>query len=253
MTITGRNDKGELDREKRQELYRGKAKTVYATDDPNLLIMHYRDDVSAFDGVKLAQLAQKGETNNRINAWVMGRLAAAGVPTHFVRLLGERESLVKRMKMVPVECVVRNICAGSMAKRYGIDEGTRLAEPIFEFFLKSDALHDPLVNDDHIRVLGWASAAEIGEMKALTHKVNAVLKPLFAAAGIDLVDYKLEFGHPTDDPEGPLVLGDEFTPDGCRLWDAKTGEKMDKDRFRRDLGSVIEHYREVARRIGAPL
>ena len=239
--------------EKRQELYRGKAKTVYATDDPHRLVMHYRDDVSAFDGVKLAQLAQKGETNNRINAYVMGKLAAAGVPTHFVGLLNERESLVRKMKMVPVECVVRNICAGSMAKRYGIDEGTRLAEPIFEFFLKSDALHDPLVNDDHIRVLGWASAAEIGEMKALTHKVNAVLKPLFAAAGIDLVDYKLEFGHPTDDPAGPLVLGDEFTPDGCRLWDAKTGEKMDKDRFRRDLGSVIEHYREVAQRIGAPL
>ncbi len=239
--------------DKRQELYRGKAKTVYATDDANLLVMHYRDDVSAFDGVKLAQLAQKGETNNRINAFVMGRLAVAGVPTHFLRLVNERESLVRRMKMVPVECVVRNICAGSMAKRYGIEEGTRLAEPIFEFFLKSDALHDPLVNDDHIRVLGWASAAEIGEMKALTHKVNAVLKPLFAAADIDLVDYKLEFGHPTDDPVGALVLGDEFTPDGCRLWDAKTGEKMDKDRFRRDLGSVIEHYREVARRIGAPL
>jgi phosphoribosylaminoimidazole-succinocarboxamide synthase len=239
--------------EKRQELYRGKAKTVYATDDPYRLVMHYRDDVSAFDGVKLAQLAQKGETNNRINAYVMGKLAAAGVPTHFVGLLNERESLVRKMKMVPVECVVRNICAGSMAKRYGIDEGTRLAEPIFEFFLKSDALHDPLVNDDHIRVLGWASAAEIGEMKALTHKVNGVLKPLFAAAGIDLVDYKLEFGHPTDDPSGPLVLGDEFTPDGCRLWDATTGEKMDKDRFRRDLGSVIEHYREVAQRIGAPL
>ena len=239
--------------EKRQELYRGKAKTVYATDDADLLVMHYRDDVSAFDGVKLAQLAQKGETNNRINAWVMGKLAAAGVPTHFVRLLNERESLVRKMKMVPVECVVRNICAGSMAKRYGIEEGTRLAEPIFEFFLKSDALHDPLVNDDHIRVLGWASAAEIGEMKALTHKVNAVLKPMFTAAGIDLVDYKLEFGHPTDDTGGALVLGDEFTPDGCRLWDAKTGEKLDKDRFRRDLGSVIEHYREVARRIGAPL
>jgi phosphoribosylaminoimidazole-succinocarboxamide synthase len=239
--------------EKRQELYRGKAKTVYATDDPHRLVMHYRDDVSAFDGVKLAQLPQKGETNNRINAYVMGKLAAGGVTTHFVRLLNERESLVQKMKMVPVECVVRNICAGSMAKRYGIEEGTRLAEPIFEFFLKSDALHDPLVNDDHIRVLGWASPGEIGEMKVLTHKVNALLKPLFATAGIDLVDYKLEFGHPSEDPNGPLVLGDEFTPDGCRLWDAKTGEKMDKDRFRRDLGSVIEHYREVARRIGAPL
>ncbi len=239
--------------EKRQELYRGKAKTVYATDDPHRLVMHYRDDVSAFDGVKLAKLDKKGETNNKINAYVMGKLAAAGVATHFVSVLNERESLVKAMKMVPVECVVRNVCAGSMAKRYGIEEGRKLPEPIFEFFLKSDALHDPLCNDDHIRVLGWASADEIAQMRALTHKVNAVLKPLFAAAGIDLVDYKLEFGRPTDDPSGPLVLGDEFTPDGCRLWDARTGEKMDKDRFRRDLGSVIENYREVARRIGAPL
>ena len=239
--------------EKRQELYKGKAKTVYATDDPQRLIMHYRDDVSAFDGAKLAKLDQKGETNNKINAYVMGKLAEAGIATHFVRSINERESLVKALKMLPVECVVRNICAGSMAKRYGIVEGTRLAEPIFEFFLKSDALHDPLVNDDHIRVLGWASADEIVQMKALTHRVNAVLKPLFGDAGLDLVDYKLEFGHPLDDLHGPLVLGDEFTPDGCRLWDMKTGEKMDKDRFRRDLGNVIEHYRDVARRIGAPL
>ena len=239
--------------EKRNELYRGKAKTVYATDDPNLLVMHYRDDVSAFDGVKLAQLPQKGETNNKINAYVMGKLAQGGVATHFVRVLNERESLVKAMKMVPVECVVRNVCAGSMAKRYGIEEGLRLPEPIFEFFLKSDALHDPLCNDDHIRVLGWATADEIAQMRAITHKVNAVLKPLFANAGIDLVDYKLEFGHPADDANGALVLGDEFTPDGCRLWDAKSGEKLDKDRFRRDLGEVIEHYREVARRIGASL
>ncbi len=239
--------------EKRQELYKGKAKTVYATDEAHRLIMHYRDDVSAFDGAKLAKLEQKGETNNKINAYMMGKLAAAGVPTHFVRMLNERESLVKALKMIPVECVVRNICAGSMAKRYGITEGTRLPEPIFEFFLKSDALHDPLCNDDHIRVLGWASVADIAEMRKLTHKVNGVLKPLFAAAGMDLVDYKLEFGHPIEDPASPLVLGDEFTPDGCRLWDAKTGEKMDKDRFRRDLGTVIDHYREVAQRIGAPL
>ena len=239
--------------EKRQELYRGKAKTVYATDDPQRLVMHYRDDVSAFDGAKLAKLDGKGETNNRINAFVMGKLADAGIRTHFVGLLNERESLVRAMKMIPVECVVRNVCAGSMAKRYGIAEGTRLPEPIFEFFLKSDALHDPLVNDEHIRVLGWATAAEIAEMKRLTHRVNDVLKPLFANAGIDLVDYKLEFGHLREAPAGPLVLGDEFTPDGCRLWDAKTREKLDKDRFRRDLCEVIEHYREVARRIGAPL
>ena len=239
--------------EKRQERYRGKAKTVYATDDPNRLVMHYRDDVSAFDGAKLAKLDGKGETNNRINAFVMGRLAEADIRTHFVSLLNDRESLVKAMKMVPVECVVRNICAGSMAKRYGLEEGLRLSEPIFEFFLKSDALHDPLVNDDHIRVLGWATVNEIEQMKALTHRVNRVLKPLFARAGIDLVDYKLEFGHPLDDLGGELVLGDEFTPDGCRLWDARTGEKLDKDRFRRDLGEVIEHYREVGRRIGVAL
>ena len=239
--------------EKRQELYRGKAKTVYATDDPQRLVMHYRDDVSAFDGAKLAKLDGKGETNNRINAFIMGELAGAGIATHFVSMLSERESLVKAMKMIPVECVVRNVCAGSMAKRYGIDEGTWLPEPIFEFFLKSDALHDPLVNDDHIRVLKWATVDEIAQMKALTHRVNAVLKPLFANAGIDLVDYKVEFGHPLEEPGGPLVLGDEFTPDGCRLWDAKTGEKLDKDRFRRDLGAVIEHYREVGRRIGVSL
>jgi phosphoribosylaminoimidazole-succinocarboxamide synthase len=239
--------------EKRDERYRGKAKTVYATDDPNRLIMHYRDDVSAFDGAKVAKLEGKGETNNRINAYVMGKLTEAGIRTHFVSLLGPRESAVRAMKMIPVECVVRNVCAGSMAKRYGLEEGLRLSEPIFEFFLKSDALHDPLVNDDHIRVLGWASADEIEQMKALTHRVNGVLKPLFANAGIDLVDYKLEFGHPLDEPAGALVLGDEFTPDGCRLWDAKTGEKFDKDRFRRDLGAVIEHYRVVGRRIGAPL
>ena len=238
--------------QKGAELYKGKAKTVFATADARFLVMHYRDDVSAFDGAKLAKLEGKGETNNRINAWVMEKLAAAGVPTHFVRLLNERESLVRAMKMVPVECVVRNVCAGSMAKRYGIAEGTRLSEPIFEFFYKSDALHDPLCNDDHIRVLGWASSEEIAAMKAITHSVNGILKPMFAAAGIDLVDYKLEFGHPIDDPGGALVLGDEFTPDGCRLWDAKTGEKLDKDRFRRDLGEVIQHYREVGRRIGAP-
>jgi phosphoribosylaminoimidazole-succinocarboxamide synthase len=239
--------------DKREERYRGKAKSVYTTDDPRYLVMHYRDDVSAFDGAKLAKLEGKGETNNRINAYVMGKLADAGIRTHFVRLLNDRESVVLAMKMVPVECVVRNVCAGSMAKRYGLEEGLRLPEPIFEFFLKSDALHDPLVNDDHIRVLGWATQREIDEMKALTHRVNRLLKPLFADAGIDLVDYKLEFGHPLDDLHGPLVLGDEFTPDGCRLWDAKTGEKLDKDRFRRDLGEVIEHYREVGRRIGAPL
>ncbi|MEO8738886.1 MAG: phosphoribosylaminoimidazolesuccinocarboxamide synthase [Casimicrobiaceae bacterium] len=239
--------------EKRNELYKGKAKTVYTTDDPHLLVMHYRDDTSAFDGERVEKLEQKGETNNKINAFVMGKLAAAGVPTHFVRLLGDRDSLVRALTMLPVECVVRNICAGSMSKRLGIPEGTVLPESVFEFFYKSDALKDPMVNDDHIRILGWASAKDIAEMKALTHKVNSVLKPLFAKAGMDLVDYKLEFGHAVEDPNGPLLLGDEFTPDGCRLWDQGTREKLDKDRFRRNLGNVIGKYREVAERIGAPL
>jgi phosphoribosylaminoimidazole-succinocarboxamide synthase len=183
----------------------------------------------------------------------MGKLAAAGVASHFVRLLDERDSLVKRLKMIPIECVVRNVVAGSLSKRLGIPEGTALPGPIFEFFLKNDALHDPMVNEDHIRAFGWASAADIAEMKRLTHQVNDVLKPLFAAAGITLVDYKLEFGRQADQLQGPLLLGDEFTPDGCRLWDSKTQEKMDKDRFRRDLGQVIEYYREVGKRIGAPL
>lgn len=239
--------------EKRQELYRGKAKTVYTTDDPKFLVMHYRDDTSAFDGAKVAQLELKGETNNRFNAYIMEKLAAAGVGTHFVKLLDARESLVKNLKMIPVECVVRNVVAGSMAKRLGLAEGTPLAMPVFEFFYKSDPLHDPMVNDYHILALGWATAEDIAAMKDLTFKVNGVLQPLFAKAGLTLVDYKLEFGHETGQSHGPLLLGDEFTPDGCRLWDSASQEKMDKDRFRRDLGNVIESYREVGRRIGVPL
>jgi len=235
--------------EKREELYRGKAKTVYATDDPELLWLTFRNDTSAFDGQKVAQLDRKGEVNNKINAFVMGKLEAAGIRTHFVRLLSDTESLVRRLKMIPVECVVRNVVAGSMSKRLGIPEGQVLPSPIFEFFYKSDALHDPMVNDAHIEVLGWASAAEIAQMKALTFKVNDVLKPLFASAGITLVDYKLEFGN----ARGQMLLGDEFTPDGCRLWDSATQEKMDKDRFRRDLGNVIGMYIEVGRRLGVSL
>jgi phosphoribosylaminoimidazole-succinocarboxamide synthase len=238
---------------KGQELYHGKAKTVYATDDPNWVIMHYRDDVSAFDGAKLAKLEKKGETNNYFNAFIMQLLEKEGVKTHFGKILNERESLVRAMKMLKVECVVRNICAGSMSKRLGIEEGTRLPEPIFEYFYKSDELHDPMVNDDHIRVLGWASEDDVQRMRIRSRQINNILKPLFDDAGIDLVDYKLEFGRAVDDPNGQLLLGDEFTPDGCRLWDQKTGEKMDKDRFRRDLGNVIDFYREAAKRIGVPL
>ena len=235
--------------EKRQELYRGKAKTVYATDDPDLLWLTFRNDTSAFDGEKKAQLERKGEVNNKINAFIMGKLDAAGIRTHFVRLISDTESLVRKLTMIPVECVVRNVVAGSMSKRLGIPEGKVLPAPIFEFFYKSDALHDPLINDAHIEVLGWATRDEIARMKALTFRVNDVLKPLFAAAGITLVDYKLEFGN----YRGELLLGDEFTPDGCRLWDSATQEKMDKDRFRRDLGQVIEKYSEVGQRLGVSL
>ncbi len=231
------------------ELYRGKAKTVYATDDADLLLMHYRDDTSAFDGEKKAALARKGMVNNHINAFVMTRLAQAGVPTHFERVVGPQESLVRRLDMVPVECVVRNVAAGSLVRRLGIAEGQRLAPPLFELFLKNDALHDPMVNDDHVLAFGWATAAELARMRELSIAVNGVLKPLFAAAGITLVDYKLEFGR----YRGELLLGDEFTPDGCRLWDAGSGERLDKDRFRRDLGGVVEAYEEVARRLGVDL
>jgi phosphoribosylaminoimidazole-succinocarboxamide synthase len=235
--------------ERREELYRGKAKTVYATDDPDLLWLTFRNDTSAFDGQKVAQLERKGEVNNKINAFVMQALEAAGVRTHFVRLLSDTESLVRKLKMIPVECVVRNVVAGSMSKRLGIEEGRALPQPIFEFFYKNDALHDPLVNDAHIEVLGWATKEEIAQMKRLTFRVNDLLKPMFAKAGITLVDYKLEFGN----CRGEMLLGDEFTPDGCRLWDSATNEKMDKDRFRRDLGNVIEKYIEVGRRLGVAL
>jgi phosphoribosylaminoimidazole-succinocarboxamide synthase len=234
--------------QKKNELYKGKAKSVFATPDPHALIIEYRNDTSAFDGAKLAQLDRKGEVNNKINAHIMTALVKAGIETHFLRLLDSTHSEVRALKMVPVECVVRNVCAGSMAKKLGIDEGKVLPTPVYELFYKSDALHDPMINESHAVALGWADADTLAQMKALTLKVNDVLKPMFAQAGITLVDYKLEFGRRVDN--GALVLGDEFSPDGCRLWDAKTGEKMDKDRFRRDLGNVIEYYTEVGRRLG---
>jgi phosphoribosylaminoimidazole-succinocarboxamide synthase len=230
-----------------RELYRGKAKSVYATPDPDVLRMHFRNDTSAFDGVKLAQLERKGEVNNRINEFLMRRLEQAGVRTHFLERISETDSLVRRLEMIPVECVVRNVAAGSMSKRLGIEEGRKLPRPVFEFFYKSDALHDPMINDDHILALGWASESEVARMRELTLRVNQVLSALFAKAGITLVDYKLEFGR----YQGELLLGDEITPDGCRLWDSATQEKLDKDRFRRDLGEVVEHYIEVGQRIGA--
>lgn len=231
------------------ELYAGKAKTVFATDDPDRLIMEFRNDTSAFDGEKVAQLERKGLVNNYFNAFIMDKLAAAGIANHFEQRLSDNESVVKRLTMLPVECVVRNLAAGSLCRRLGIEEGRDLEPPVFEFFLKNDALHDPMINESHIRTFGWASGAQVAQMKDLSLQVNGVLKALFAAAGLLLVDYKLEFGVFQDE----LMLGDEFSPDGCRLWDAQTRTKLDKDRFRQGLGGVVEAYEEVAGRLGVPL
>ncbi|MBU3022803.1 phosphoribosylaminoimidazolesuccinocarboxamide synthase [Aestuariibacter sp. A3R04] len=236
--------------EKREELYRGKAKTVFLTDDSDKLILEFRNDTSAFDGEKIEQLERKGEVNNKFNHFIMNKLEAAGIATQVESLLSDNDSLVKKLDMIPVECVVRNVAAGSLVRRLGVEEGLNLEPPLFEFFLKNDALHDPMVNDYHIVSFGWATEAQIAEMKRLTFAVNDVLKALFDKGGMILVDYKLEFGL---DRNGNIVLGDEFTPDGCRLWDKETRKKMDKDRFRQGLGSVVETYIEVAARLGLNL
>lgn len=232
--------------EKHKELYSGKAKSVFRTGDPDLYVMQFRNDTSAFDGTKLAKLEDKGKVNNIFNAFIMGKLEDAGIRTHFVKRLSDTESVVRRLDMIPVECVVRNLAAGSICKRYGIPEGTVIDPPTFEFFLKSDALHDPMINEYHIAAFGWANPEHIEAMKKITFRVNEVLKELFLKAGMLLVDYKLEFGlH-----DGEILLGDEFSPDGCRIWDSETKKKMDKDRFRQDLGDVIETYKEVGQRLG---
>jgi len=234
---------------KRNEFIVGKAKTVYTTDDPDKMILHFRNDTSAFDGEKIEQLDRKGMVNNRFNAFIMQKLEEAGIPTHFESLLSDQESAVKRLDMLPIECVVRNIATGSLVKRLGVEDGLELSPPTFEFFLKNDELHDPMINDYHIISFKWGTQADIDKMKELTFKVNDVLNKLFADAGMILVDYKLEFGN----FNGKLYLGDEFSPDGCRLWDADTREKLDKDRFRQGLGGVVEAYEEVAHRLGVEL
>lgn len=232
--------------EKRNELFAGKAKSVFTTDDPDRFVLVFRDDTSAFDGEKLEQLNRKGMVNNRFNAFIMKKLEAEGIPTHFVELLSPTESLVKKLEMIPVECVVRNVSAGSLCRRLGVEEGQDLNPPTFELFLKNDALHDPMINESLAVTFGWATESELAEMKQLTYAVNKVLRKQFADAGMILVDYKLEFGR----CDGRIVLGDEFSPDGCRIWDQETRKKMDKDRFRQGLGEVIETYEEVGRRLG---
>jgi len=235
--------------QKQALLYTGKAKSVYETTDPDHLVLVFRDDTSAFDGKKVEQLAKKGRVNNRFNAFIMQKLADAGIPTHFEKLLTPDEVLVKRLNMIPVECVIRNYAAGSLCRRVGVEEGRALTPPTFELFYKDDALGDPMVNESLAVTLGWATAEQLAEMKALTYRVNDVLNSLFDQGGMMLVDFKLEFGvfH------GQIVLGDEFSPDGCRLWDKETKKKLDKDRFRQGLGDVIEAYEEVSQRIGVDL
>lgn len=232
--------------QKGDKVYSGKAKSVYSTDDPDYMVLEFRNDTSAFDGGKVAQLERKGMVNNYFNAWIMELLAGQGVPTHFVKRLSDTESLVKRLEMIPLECVVRNVAAGSLTRRLGIREGTELTPPTFELFLKSDELHDPMVNEFHVRSFGWALPEYLEAMTELTFRVNDVLKRTFAEAGMILVDYKLEFGL----FRGEVTLGDEISPDGCRIWDSETREKLDKDRFRQDLGNVIESYELVGRRLG---
>ena len=232
--------------EKREELYSGKAKSVYKTDDPDLYVLQFRDDTSAFDGLRVEQLEDKGKVNNIFNAFIMEKLNEAGIKSHFVERISDTESVVKKLEMIPVECVVRNLAAGSICKRFGIKEGIEVNPPTFEFFLKNDELHDPMINDYHIASFGWADPAHIEKMKEITFQVNSVLKELFLKADMLLVDYKLEFGI----YQGEILLGDEFSPDGCRIWDNETRKKMDKDRFRQELGDVIETYKEVGERLG---
>ncbi|RYY03182.1 MAG: phosphoribosylaminoimidazolesuccinocarboxamide synthase [Gammaproteobacteria bacterium] len=232
--------------EKREQLYAGKAKSVYKTDDPDRVIMVFRNDTSAFDGKRIEQLDRKGLVNNKFNAFIMGKLQAAGIPTHFEALLSDTEVLVKKMDMIPVECVVRNLAAGSLVRRLGVQEGLELNPPTFELFLKNDALGDPMVNESHVQSFGWATPEQLARMKELTFKINTVLKELFADGNMLLVDFKVEFGL----FKGEVILGDEFSPDGCRLWDKDTREKLDKDRFRQNLGNVVESYEIVGNRLG---
>ena len=235
--------------EKLDLISEGKAKSLYETSNKSELLMMYRDDTSAFDGKKKEALKGKGEINNKFNAFIMEYLANHGVETHFLKLIDKNESLVKRLDMLPVECVVRNIATGSLCRRLGVEEGVKFEKPLFEFFLKDDDLGDPLINDNHITLFGWGTEKEIAEMKEITFKINSLLCKLFKEVGLILVDYKVEYGR----SDNILILGDEFTPDGCRIWDAETGESLDKDRFRKDLGDVVESYQIVAHKLGITL
>ena len=232
--------------EKTTQLYEGKAKKVFATEDPAYVIVSYKDDATALDGLKKGTIAGKGAINNRMSNYLMQILEKEGVPTHFVEELNDRETVVRKVSIVPLEVIIRNISAGSFAKRYGVEEGIVFAEPTIEFSYKNDDLHDPLINQYHALALGLATKEEIQTIVTMAFKVNQVLKDYFLKLGVRLVDFKLEFGRL---PDGKIVLADEISPDTCRFWDAKTGEKLDKDRFRRDMGGVEDAYREMMHRV----
>lgn len=229
--------------------YEGKAKKVYATEQDAYFWVEYKDDATAFNGVKKGQIADKGEVNNRLSALFFAEIEKAGIPTHFVELINEREMLVRSLSMIPLEVVVRNIAAGSLAKRLGVEEGFVLAKPVVELYYKDDELGDPFVNESHVSAMGWASDADVKAIQGLGQQINDVLRNILLKAGIDLIDFKLEFGK----ADGKVYLGDEISPDTCRFWDLETREKLDKDRFRRDLGGVEEAYQEVYRRVNAVL
>lgn len=236
---------------RRKALYDGKAKTIYEGPEPGTLIQYFKDDATAFNAQKHAIIAGKGVLNNRISAHIMTKLEGIGVPTHFIRSMNMREQLVRQVEIIPIELVIRNIAAGSICKRLGVKEGTSFGQPLVEFYYKKDELNDPIISEQHIYAFGWADPYELEEMVLQAMRVNDFLTGLFSAIGLRLIDFKVEFGRLWgEDDELYIILADEISPDNCRLWDTETGEKMDKDRFRQDLGDLVEGYQEIAKRLG---
>ncbi|MFA7429975.1 MAG: phosphoribosylaminoimidazolesuccinocarboxamide synthase [Rhodospirillaceae bacterium] len=236
---------------RRRQIYEGKAKVLFEGPEPGTIVQYFKDDATAFNNKKKGTITGKGVLNNRISEFLFQRLGEIGIPTHFVRRLNMREQLVREVEIVPIEVVIRNVAAGSISQRFGIPEGTALPRSIVEYYYKNDELGDPLVSEEHVTAFGWATIQEIDEILSMSLRINDFLTGLFLGIGIRLVDFKLEYGRLYHDTgEMQIVLADEISPDNCRLWDAKSGEKMDKDRFRRDMGGVEEAYQEVARRLG---
>jgi phosphoribosylaminoimidazole-succinocarboxamide synthase len=235
---------------RRRRIYEGKAKVLFEGPEPGTLVQYFKDDATAFNNKKQGTITGKGVINNRISEFLMTRISEIGIPTHFIRRLNMREQLVREVEIIPVEVVIRNVAAGSIAKRFGLEDGSALPRSIVEYYYKSDELDDPMISEEHITAFGWASAQEMDEIMHMSLRVNDFLTGVFLAVGIRLIDFKLEFGRWWNNEDLRIVLADEISPDNCRLWDVKTNEIMDKDRFRRDLGGVEEAYQEVARRLG---